>query len=76
MQKININSVAEFEQISSFQTGKIVGGFSRSFSVSGTVANDLVGNNCHGGNCAHGCGGDNNVYCNTTVGCGPKTGTN
>jgi hypothetical protein len=73
MQNVKASVLVDFEQISSFQSDKLVGGFSNSFSVRTALADTVIGNNCQGANCAHGCGGDNNVYCNTTVGCGPKT---
>lgn len=76
MQKVKASVFAEFEQISSRQSDKLVGGFSKSFSGRAALADTVVGNNCQGGNCAHGCGGDNNVICNNRVGCGTGTGVN
>ncbi len=59
-----------FEKISESQENSLVGGFSKSFSNQNEISFDQETNNCDGGNCVAGCGG--NVKCNTVAGCGAK----
>jgi hypothetical protein len=61
-------TLADFEGISESQGNRLVGGFSKTFSVQEIAANELASNNCKGGNCAILCG--SNVGCNAVEGCG------
>lgn len=68
MKKVTI-TFEDFEGLSKTQGDKLVGGFSASFS-SPRYQSSFSGadNNCKGGNCVEGCGG--NSGCNTVDGCG------
>jgi len=57
-----------FEKISESQEQNLVGGFSKSFSNQNGISFSEETNNCHGGNCASGCG-PTNIGCNVTAGC-------
>lgn len=68
MKKVTI-LFENFETISKIQGDKMVGGFSTTFHAQ-NVPSVFSGadNNCKGGNCVIGCGG--NSSCNTVDGCG------
>jgi len=67
MKKVTI-TLENFEGISESQGNQLVGGFSVSFSASkGSEFDMAVANNCNGGNCVTGCGG--NSGCNTVANC-------
>ncbi|MEE4000518.1 hypothetical protein V1T75_09210 [Tenacibaculum sp. FZY0031] len=65
--------ISNFEPISENSENKLIGGFSISVtskeSFKETDPNSGC-NNCHGGNCASGCGTGSNVGCNAVAGCG------
>ena len=64
-------TLENFEEILETHEESLVGGFSKSFTFQ--VRETSVGgptDNCHGGNCAYGCGPGANVGCNTVAGCG------
>ena len=61
--------ISNFEAISENSEKKLVGGFSSSLT-GGSDSLETLSNNCHGGNCAPGCGGTKNVGCNEVAGCG------
>jgi hypothetical protein len=68
MKKMTI-TLENFEGISESHGNQLVGGFSASFSTTKFESNlALADNNCKGGNCVEGCGG--NSGCNTVTGCG------
>lgn len=67
MKKVTI-MLESFEGISESQGKKLVGGFSSSFSGSrSSMTDESMANNCRGGNCIVGCGG--NSACNTVANC-------
>ncbi len=70
MLKNKFFSLQDFEIVSEPQGAQLLGGFSKSFSIRIQVEEAAFANNCRGGNCIQGCGGDNNVICNNKVGCG------
>ncbi len=61
--------ISNFEAISENSEKKLVGGFSSSLT-GGSDSLETLSNNCHGGNCAVGCGAERNIQCNVVVGCG------
>jgi hypothetical protein len=70
MKKVTI-TLDDFERVSSSQGNVLVGGFSLSYTAPSIETNfAFADNNCKGGNCTQGCGG--NTGCNTVDGCGVK----
>ncbi|MEE4000519.1 hypothetical protein V1T75_09215 [Tenacibaculum sp. FZY0031] len=64
--------VSNFEPISEDSENKLIGGFSASLASNDSfkeIDTNQGCNNCQGGNCASGCGGGQNISCNTTAGC-------
>ena len=67
--------ISNFEAISENSEKKLVGGFSSSLT-GGSDSLETLSNNCHGGNCATGCGTNEthgcstNASCNAVAGCG------
>ena len=59
----------DYEKTSEPQEDYLVGGFSKSFSNQKEIAFAEHTNNCDGGNCVSGCGGNGNYSCNTATGC-------
>lgn len=66
--------IANFEPLAENNESKLIGGFSLSLSTKGEFTNTLTDNNCHSGNCSDGCGNNQNINCNTVVGCGSGIG--
>jgi hypothetical protein len=58
MQDLEVTVLIEFEQISEIHAGKMIGGFSKSFSIPAVSTDYVVNNNynCNTGNCTEGCG--------------------
>ena len=69
--KVTID-LTNFEFISEESDGKLLGGFSASFSATNLFSSGETSNNCSAGNCATGCGDGQNSGCNTVSGCGKK----
>ena len=69
--KLNLQiDYADFEIISENSEKKLIGGFSSSLFIDGSIDPIDGSNNCNSGNCIEGCGKGQNVNCNTVAGCG------